>query len=219
MTTKVIGLGAGGHAKVVIEALLSRNEYDLVGLLDPDETLHGHKILNIVLIGSDDQLPALIQQGVTKFFVGVGSVGDASVRRRLFVLGKTYGLEPLIIIHPHAVVSPSAHLGEGTVVFAGAVINAEARIGENVIINTGAIVEHDCVIGDHAHIATGARLAGAVTVGEGAHIGAGATVRQGIKIGVNAIVGIGAAVVKDVADGSTVIGVSAKPLSKEIKVV
>jgi UDP-perosamine 4-acetyltransferase len=214
MTTKVIGLGAGGHAKVVIEALLSKHEYHLVGLLDPNETLYGQKILNIPVIGSDEQLPALIQQGITKSFVGVGSVGNADLRRRLFMLGKAHRLEPLTIIHPQAVVSPSAHLGEGTVVFAGAVINAEARIGENVIINTGAIVEHDCMIGDHAHIATGARLAGAVTVGAGAHIGAGATVRQRIKIGENAVVGAGAVVVKNVVDGITVIGIPAKPLSK-----
>ncbi len=214
MRAKVLGLGAGGHSKVIIEILRSYNEIDLVGLTDPDPLLHGREVLEVKVLGGDDQLPVLIQQGVTKFFVGVGSVGDANLRRRLFTLGKAHGLEPLIIIHPQAVVSPSAHIGEGTVVFAGAVINAETRIGENVIINTGAIVEHDCVIGDHAHIATGARLSGAVTVGDGAHIGAGATVRQGIKIGENAVVGMGAVVVKDVTDGVTVIGVPAKPLSK-----
>lgn len=212
MRAKALGLGAGGHSKVIIEILLSQNEIDLVGLTDSDPLLR--EVLNVKVLGGDDQLPALIQRGATKFFVGVGSVGDANLRCRLFALGKTHGLEPLIIIHPQAVVSPSAHISGGTVVFAGAVINAEARIGENVIINTGAIVEHDCVIGDHAHIATGARLSGAVTVGDGAHIGAGATVRQGIKIGENAVVGMGAVVVKDVADGVTVIGVPAKPVSK-----
>lgn len=211
---KVVGLGAGGHAKVIIEVLQSKDGVELVGLTDSNLLLHGSKVLDVKVLGDDDQLPALIQQGITKFFVGVGSVGDASLRRRLFTLGKAHRLEPLIIIHPHAVISPSAHLGEGTVVFAGVVINAEARIGKNVIINTGAIVEHDCVIGDHVHIATGARLAGAVTVGEGAHIGIGATARQGIKIGKNAVVGAGAVVIKDVADDTTMIGVPAKPLSK-----
>ena len=37
MKIPVIGLGAGGHAKVVIDALQQADDYELVGLLDPED--------------------------------------------------------------------------------------------------------------------------------------------------------------------------------------
>jgi UDP-perosamine 4-acetyltransferase len=212
MTIKVIGLGAGSHAKVVIEILRYHSPYKLVGLLDSKPELEGKSVLGVPVLGNDDLLPTLKHQGVCHFFVGLGSARDTRPRQALFELALKYGMEPIDAIHSKAVVSPSAKLGKGIVIVAGAVINACAQLGVNVIVNTGAIVEHDCVVNDHVHIATGAQLAGAVRVGTGAHIGAGATVRQCISVGQGAVVGAGAVVVKDVSPYTVVIGVPAHPV-------
>ena len=212
MAVKVVGLGAGGHAKVVIEILRSHRSYEVIGLLDPKPELQGKSVLDVPVLGDDDLLPALKSDGICHFFVGLGSIGDTGPRQRLFELGLQHGMKPVDAVHPQAVISPSAVLGEGVTVMAGAVINACANLGVNVIVNTGAVVEHDCVIGDHVHIATGAQLASTVQVGTGAHIGAGATVRQCISIGEGAIVGAGAVIVKDVPPHAVVVGVPARPL-------
>ena len=212
MGVKVVGLGAGGHAKVVIEILRSHKSYELIGLLDPKPELQGKSVLGVPVLGDDNLLPALKREGICHFFVGLGSVGDTSPRRRLYELALQHGMKPVDAVHPQAVISPSAEIGEGITIMAGAVINACARLGVNVIVNTGVVVEHDCVIGDHVHIATGAQLASTVRVGAGAHIGAGATVRQRITIGDGAIVGAGAVVVKDVPPHTVVVGVPARPL-------
>lgn len=212
MGVKVVGLGAGGHAKVVIEILRSHKSYALMGLLDTKPELRGKSVLGVPILGDDDLIPVLKRDGVCRFFVGLGSTGDDRRRQRLFELALQHGMKPVDAVHPQAIISPSAELGEGVTIMAGAVINACTRLGENVIVNTGAIVEHDCVIGDHVHIATGAQLASTVRVGTGAHIGAGATVRQCITIGEGAIVGAGAVVVKDVRPHTVVVGVPAYPL-------
>jgi len=212
MGVKVVGLGAGGHAKVVIEILRSHKSYELIGLLDPRPELQGKSVLGVPVLGDDNLLPALKREGICHFFVGLGSVGDTRPRRRLYELALQHGMKPVDAVHPQAVISPSADLGEGVTIMAGAVINACSRLGANVIVNTGAIVEHDCVIGDHVHIATGAQLASTVRVSAGTHIGAGATVRQCITIGEGAIVGAGAVVVKDVPPHTVVVGVPARPL-------
>ena len=73
----------------------------------------------------------------------------------------------ITLIHKDAYVSPSAHIGRGTVVMAGAVIQANVRIGKHCIINTGASVDHDCVLEDFVHVAPGTHLCGGVEVGEG----------------------------------------------------
>jgi UDP-perosamine 4-acetyltransferase len=212
---QVVGLGAGSHAKVVIEILRCRESYELIGLLDPKPELHGKSVLGVPVLGGDDLLAVLKRDGVCHFFVGLGSVGDTRPRRRLFELALEYGMRPVDAVHPQAVVSPSAEIGEGVTIMAGAVINACAHLSVNVIVNTGATVEHDCIIGDHVHIATGAQLASTVHVGNGTHVGAGATVLQCIRIGENTLVGAGAVVIRDVPAGVTVVGCPARILRRK----
>lgn len=214
MGMQVVGLGAGGHAKVVIEILRGYKDYELIGLLDPKRELHGKSVLGLQVLGGDERLPELSRHGVRHFFIGVGSIGDTVPRKRLFELALEHGLTPIDAIHPKAVVSPSAQIGRGITIMAGAVINATVRVGDNVVVNTGAIVEHDCLIDDHVHVATGAKLASTVKVCEGAHIGAGATVRQCLTVGEGAVVGAGAVVVKDVRPHTAVAGVPARETHK-----
>jgi UDP-perosamine 4-acetyltransferase len=212
MSTRIIGLGAGGHAKVIVELLRACGGFEIVGLLDARSDMCRQMLLDVPILGSDSLLPSLREQGIGTFFLGVGTVGDASPRRRLYELATNHGFAAATLLHPSSVVSRSANLGKGTVVMAGAIVNACASVGINGIINTGAIIEHDCAIGDHVHVATGAKLAGSVRLGNGVHVGVGATVRQGIRIGDGAIVGAGAVVVRDVPPGVTVIGVPAQPM-------
>jgi sugar O-acyltransferase (sialic acid O-acetyltransferase NeuD family) len=215
MRTQVVGLGGGGHAKVVIEILQSNNDMELCGLLDSNPELRGGSILGFPILGDDQLLPELAGRGVKHFFVGVGTTGDTGPRRRIYDKGIEHGMTPINAIHRSSIISESCQLGAGVTIMAGAVINACARLGANVIVNTGAIVEHDCVLQDHVHVATGAQLAGNVQVGAMSHIGAGATVRQGIRIGEGAIVAAGAVVINDVDSGATVAGVPARILKKQ----
>ncbi len=210
--TPVIGLGAGGHAKVVIEALATTGGHEVVGLLDPRSELWGSRVIGVEVLGSDDLLGPQYDGGVTHAFIGLGGVGDTRPRRRLYDLARSRGFGIVDAVHASAVVSPMAGIGHGVTVLANAVVAADARLGEDVIVSTGAIVEHDCRLGDHVHVAPGARLASGVDVGEGAHVGIGATVLQGRRIGPGAIVGAGAVVVRDVPARTVVVGVPARTL-------
>lgn len=214
---KAVGLGAGGHAKVVIELLRQSGGVELVGLTDPRKELWGTSVLGVPVLGDDSSLSMVYRDGVRHAFIGVGSVGTPLVRKCLYELAHMNGFMLIHAVHPQAVISPSAVIGEGATIMAGALINTDARLGENVIINTGAIVEHDCSIGNHVHIATGARLASTVCVGDETHVGVGATVKQSINIGRNVIVGAGAAVVHDVADNTVVAGVPARVLRSGVR--
>jgi UDP-perosamine 4-acetyltransferase len=215
MRTAIIGLGAGGHAKGLIEIIRLSHSLPLAGLLDARRELWGKDILGLTILGGDSLLDSLIESEVGFFFVGVGSRGDSRPRQRLFDWAMARGIQPVQAIHPRAIVSTEARLSPGVQIFAGAIVNAGAQLDIHAIINSGAIVEHDCLIGPHAHVATGARLAGFVRVGAGAHIGIGATIREGISIGAGTIVGAGSVVVTDVPPMATVAGVPARPLRTE----
>lgn len=212
MKHSVVGFGAGGNAKVVIEILRQSGSYSLHGLLDPDCSLWGVSVLGVVVLGNDTLLPELISKGVDSFFIGIGAVSSLEPRRRLYELACSHGLRAVNAIHPASMLSESATFGAGFTAMANSVVNAQATLGENVVINTGAIVEHDCIVGNHVHISPRATLLGAVKVGDGTMVGAGAVIRQGLTIGSYAIVGAGAVVVKDVPDGAVVVGIPARSL-------
>jgi UDP-perosamine 4-acetyltransferase len=208
----VVGLGAGGHAKGVIEILRASDDYRIIGLLDAQPRLHGTDVLGIRVLGGDEWLARLRDQGVRHAFVGMGTASSTQPRATIYEKLLRHEFQVISAIHPSAVIAPSARLGQGTTVMAGSILNALAWIGDNVIVNTGAIVEHDCRLDDHAHVATGVRLAGGVHVGTGALVGAGACVRPGVSIGRRAVVGAGAVVVADVPDDVVVAGVPARIL-------
>jgi len=213
VTTRVVGIGAGGHAKVVIDILRQMGGYEIVRLVDCDRNLWESEVSGVRVFGDDSSLRELYLQGVRNAFIGVGTVGDSESRIRVYELARKHGFQIVRAIHPTAVVATSAEIGDGATIMANAVINPDAHLGDNVIVNTRAVVEHDCIIGDHVHIAPGAVLSGTVTVGRGAHIGAGATVKQGTTIGERAVVGAGAVVVCDVPSDTTVAGVPAQPIA------
>lgn len=207
----VVGIGAGGHAAVLLEILLGDPRCRVVGLLDPVGV--GRTVCGVPVLGPDILLPELARDGrIEGFFVGLGGVRELRPRQRLFESAMTLGLKPVTIVHATAVVSPSAVLGLGTAVLAQACIGAGATVGDNAIVNTGAVVEHDCRVGPHVHVATGALLAGGVTVGPCALVGVGAVIRQGVRIGSRTLVGAGAVVVADVPDETVVVGNPARPL-------
>jgi UDP-perosamine 4-acetyltransferase len=207
-------LGAGGHAKVIVDCVRSTRIAEIVGILDSNPQRWGHDILGVPVLGNDELLPKLKQRGVSHFVVAIAATGNNGLRETLFLGALNAGFGPLNVFHSTAICSPSAHIGEGAQLLPGCILNAGATVGRNVIINTGAIVEHDCVVDEHSHIGPGARLAGHVEIGCRSFIGMGACVRQGVKVGCDSVIGAGAVVVKDVPDGVVVTGVPARFLRK-----
>ncbi|MFH1791015.1 MAG: acetyltransferase [Candidatus Omnitrophota bacterium] len=198
---RIVIVGGGGHAKVVIDAARKQGGFRIAGVADPS-LKKGSSIMGAPALGGDSVLPAVLARGVKYAFVGVGSVGDTGPRKKIYNALKRIGFNIPVIVHPASVIADDVELGDGTFVAAGAVINPGTRTGKNVIINTCASVDHDCALGDFAHIAPNAVLSGGVRIGEDTHVGVGATVIQNIAVGKRCLIKAGAVLTDSIGDDS-----------------
>ena len=206
MTQKpVVILGAGGHAKVLGDALRLCGVPIIGATSAATDADAPWQLAGIERLGDDEAVLALAPHTVA-LVNGLGSTRSTQKRARLFATFKAGGFTFHPVIHPTAILAADSQWGEGVQILAASVIGPGTKLGNNIIINTGAIIDHDCWIADHCHLAPGCTLSGGVRVGEGVHIGSGATVIQGITIGAQSIIGAGAVVYRSVATGSTLVG-------------
>lgn len=198
--SKVRLIGAGGHAKVVLDCIEQEAKFEIVEIID--DVIEGFFVNQLEVKKRDKNQ----DYNTTNTII---AIGNPKHRKNIAEQLKS---NFIMTIHPTAVVSKYAKIGKGTQVLATAVINAAATIGNHCIVNTGAIVEHDCVLEDYVHIAPNATLGGGVKVGESTQIGIGATIIQNISIGKNVVIGAGAVVVNNIPDNCTAVGVPARPI-------
>lgn len=201
---QLLVIGAGGHARVAIDVARAAG-FDPVAALDPSNV--GSRCNGVEVIGSDDMAARLFGEGLSHCLV---AIGDNRLRWRLGERLREIGFMLPLVSHPSAVVSPTARIGDGTVIMPLAVVNAGATVGRLVIVNSSAVIEHDCNVGDGAHIAPGCRLGGTVAVGAGALIGIGSVARPQARIGDFTVIGAGSTVIGDVEGQVVATGSPAK---------
>ena len=206
MANRLVVFGCGGHAKVVIEAVLARTPNRDILILDDDPVTHGDCVLGIRVAGGRELLSGLLGSPVAL------AVGSNNARSKVMHRLAEEGHKLETVIHPAAFIGSTVSIGDGVFVGASAIAIAEARIGRGAIINTAASVDHDCVIGDCAHIAPGVHLCGEVTIGARTLVGTGTAVRPGISVCDDVIIGAGAVVVRDITEPGTFVGNPARRL-------
>lgn len=200
-------IGAGGHAKVLLDSLKLANR-KVITLVEK-EVVGNEKIFGVPIIAESDFI-SQYSKGDVLLVNGIGSVKSLENRQRVYNFYRNLGYSFSSVIHPSAIVSEKCVLSDDVQIMAGVIIQAGCRVNENVIVNTGVIIEHDCQIGAHVHISPGCVLSGNVIIGRETHMGTGSVVIQGINIGRQVLVAAGAVVVRNIPDKTFAKGVPAK---------
>ena len=185
--------GAGGHGKVVWDAMQKSN-LKCEGFID-DHVLNQWMDLPVFASSFLNDLNGI------ELHIAIGNC-----KAREEVVNKFENLKFVSIYHPDAIISSRARIEAGTFLAAGSIIGPDANVGKHTIVNHYAVIDHDSSVGDFCHIAPHASLGGGVKVGQGVLIGAGAIVLPGLTINDYATVGAGSIVTNDIASGITVMG-------------
>ena len=202
MTKPVIVLGAGGHAKVVID-VLRLSGVRILGIVAKDLEAAGSNFPDLEILGGNEIVFDYPENEID-LVNGLGSLPGYNQRAELFRTYSERDYHFQSVVHPSAIIANDVELSQGVHIMAGAVIQPGSSIGKNTIINTRASIDHDCVIGDNCHVAPGAVLSGGVILGESVHIGTGASLVQLVEIGNHTVVGAGAVVTQNVLKHSIV---------------
>lgn len=201
-SSRIALVGAGGHAKVVLDTLQAAGK-TVDRVYDDNPDLQGKDFCGVPVVGPIDQLQECPGQKA------IIAIGDCRKRREL---AEAYDCQWVSAIHPTAYVAETASVGAGSLIAAGAIVQAAATVGDHVIVNTGATVDHDCRLADFVHICPGTNLGGNVSIGKETMCGLGSRLLPGVTVGADVLVGAGSVVNRTVADGVTVIGIPARPV-------
>ncbi len=200
-------IGAGGHARVVYDALRRSGYSGLVMVRDDNPDLSARPFHDLSIC-----VPATADFSTGQWRIHV-AIGENKIRAG-FIEKYVSGIAGLLsVVHPCATCAPTASYGDGCFFAAQSVMAPDAHLGMGCIVNHGAVVDHDCEIGDFTHIAPRATLGGGVRVGSKSLIGSGAVVLPGIQIGNGVVIGAGAVVLENIPDNTIWAGVPAYPLS------
>jgi sugar O-acyltransferase (sialic acid O-acetyltransferase NeuD family) len=196
-------VGAGGHGKVVGDAVLCGDQmWQSVYATDAQASkCHGSLLPGIAMVDRG-KLEALAN---VRFHIAVGN--NTHREREMRSRGVAHCVS---LVHPHASVSRFAVMQNGCFVAASAVVAPMAQLGLAVIVNHAAVVDHDCFVGDFSHIAPQATLGGDVHIGHSVLVGAGAVVLPGRCVADGVTIGAGAVVVHDLDQPGIYAGVPAK---------
>lgn len=212
---KLIVIGGGEHACVVLDAAMSRPDlFRILGVADADPVPKAVRDMKAVHLGSDLSALKYASDPHTVFILGVGGLESQPTAIRLAGLYTSRGARFAAVVHASATVAPGARIGAGAFVAARAVVQTGARVLRHAVVNTGGILEHDARLGIFAQMAPGVVAGGGTRIGARAFVGLGATIRDHIQIGSGAIVGMGAVVVCDVPTNALVIGVPARKVPR-----
>lgn len=203
-------LGAGGHAKELLEVLIetvSQKEIAVFDNVTPLEEIS--TIFNIfTLIRTEAELEIWFKTKQPHFVIGVGGIRAKIILWNLAT--KCGGIPQTFIAQNAAIGHFDTAIGEGSTVMQMAFISNSVKIGKGALINSRANIHHDISIGDFCEIAPNALLLGRAKIGSNVFIGAGAVILPKVCIGNNCTIGAGAVVTKDVPNHTTVKGNPAK---------
>jgi acetyltransferase EpsM len=150
MTDRLIIIGAGGHAKVLCDAVMSTDKYEIMGFCDDNYPI-GTKVNGFEIIGktimNTSKLPINCH-----FIIAIGNI---EVRKKLFNYYLLKKIPSALIIHSSAIIGSNVKIGKGTVVLPHAIINSGTDVGQNCLIDSGVIIDHDCKIGNNSHLKIG----------------------------------------------------------------
>jgi sugar O-acyltransferase (sialic acid O-acetyltransferase NeuD family) len=202
--TRVLIVGAGGFGREVLvwaRATWPGDTSRIAGFLSADaRVLDGHEC-GLGIVGD----PASYMPAAGDGFLL--AIGIPAVRRRVAEALLARGAEFLSLIHPTAIVAPTATIGPGAILCPHALVSDAASLGRCALVNYHASLGHDASAGDYCVLSPYASLGGHARAAEDVFLGMHASIGPGRSVGARSKVSANSCALVDVPPDRIVYGV------------
>jgi sugar O-acyltransferase (sialic acid O-acetyltransferase NeuD family) len=201
---EIVIVGAGGFARemhCLLPGFLPDEDYSFKGFLGQDQGTPADTDISKLILGD----PASYQPQPNERFVL--AIGNMDARRRTVEALTSKGGEFLTLVHPTAIVAPTAKLAQGTIIYPLAAVSNNAQLQTCVKLNYYASVGHDTTLGKYCLLAPYATVNGFGVLEDQVYMSTHSTVAPQVRIGKESKISANSAAMKDVPSGSLVFGV------------
>jgi acetyltransferase-like isoleucine patch superfamily enzyme len=202
---RVIIIGAGMGADVVVDIMLDDSNKTIVGLVDDNVKEYTYIPLPVFNCSIMD-FPDVIDRNLfdTVIISIVSNKQSLDFREKIF---KEYSDKYIAFtnaIPKHIDIRRYVNIGVGNLICSNVYIGTGTSIGYNNFISYGCQIGHHNIIGNTNLIAPNVVTSGSVTIGDKCILAAGVTTMNRLSIGNNVIFPVGYSVIKDYEDNMVV---------------
>ncbi len=215
MFKKLLLFPFGGNAREALISVFAINnvqpEWDIVGFVDDDHSVHGKDCCGIKVLGGRELLRAY--DGA--YVLAVPGSPRGYLKRKAIIDGLLLDKSRFAtIIHPSVVRAPDVTIGYNTLLMANVVVSCGSRIGNHCIVLPNTVLAHDSSIGGYGCIGSNVSISGSVGIGPECYIGSGVKIRENIRIGERTLIGLGSNVISDIEKETVAVGNPARAIKE-----
>lgn len=201
-------IGVGNYTEVIIE-LATDCGYNVKGLYHYNRDRMGDKVLGITIVGCTD---ALLKSDIKGKQFAV-TMGDNKLRSEIATKIRSLGGKTPNLIHPSAVISTSASLGQGCFIHMETKISTQSKLGNDCVIDFNSLVAHHATLGDACYMSSLAMVGSYCTIGKRVLFGMNSLILPlRLSLGDDCIVGGKANVTKSFLENCLLVGNPARKI-------
>lgn len=200
---RVLILGGGGGASLVLDIISRDKSKVAIGILDNNPALLGKSLMGVPILGGFELAESISKEG--HFDVVISTIVRSTLERaEIYKKFSSFGMRFTNIIDPDVRIGLDVNLGEGNLIVYGSYIATGVRLGDNNFLAAGTYIEHHSVVGNHCTFGPRTSLSGAVKVGNQVKFGTQVAVEPQIEIGDFATIASGIVLTSHVAPSSVI---------------
>jgi sugar O-acyltransferase (sialic acid O-acetyltransferase NeuD family) len=201
--SRIIIVGAGGFGREVLQ--WARDAWPeassrIAGFLSAESDRLNRHDCGLEMIADPDRYKP--QRGDALLL----AIGIPVVRRQVAESLRSREATFLTLIHPTAIVAPTAAIGEGVIICPYAIVSDAAQVSAFVLMNYHSSLGHDASAGDYSVLSPYATLGGNAHIGEDVFMGLHASVGPGRRIGDRSKVSANSCALSDAPPESIIYG-------------
>ena len=181
----IYGAGLLGQQLMVLMQSLYKGEYEVVSFIDERiGDCDNYLKTGLNVYGNLDSAIAskCCSPEKVKLILAIG-YSDLAARFNAFSQAKSIGYKFLSLVHPSAIVSPEAEIGEGVFIGAGTIIDVSCKLGDANFIDAGCLIAERVALNYGNYLAAKVVICGSTKVGSCNFFGATATICNDLIIG------------------------------------